>query len=134
MKVYRIKHVKSGLYFRPAAGYPKKSHLNKLGKVYLRKPNIDDYVGTSFYHDFKDGSGYTPPWGSKLNRQHDRSEGDFVIEEFEIVPMRGKILCNEEFFYDNCEEGIHEAYTDVLAKLGNDFKGTVTVTISYKEE
>ena len=61
MKAYRIKHVPSGLYYRPAAGgYRKKSNLSTHGKIYKRKPSIKGYIGGGFRHDFKDGSGYNP--------------------------------------------------------------------------
>lgn len=56
MKVYRIKHIPSGLYFTPsrhikvktARGYAK-SNLSKRGKIYTRKPTLK-YLGDSYYN------------------------------------------------------------------------------------
>lgn len=39
MKVYRIKHIETGLYYRPCVGVGKfKTNLGLKGKVYLTKP------------------------------------------------------------------------------------------------
>lgn len=46
MKVYRIKHIPTGLYFCPArkikneAGWYAKSNLSKKGKIYHNKPSL----------------------------------------------------------------------------------------------
>ena len=58
MKCYRIKHIPSGLYFKPS--YQKtinqnghrcwvKSNLSKLGKVYNKMPTLK-YIGEGIYN------------------------------------------------------------------------------------
>lgn len=62
-KVYRIRHVPTGMYFCPSrevkvklqdgqpwqqSGVYVKSNLSKTGKTYLRKPSLA-YVGTNYY-------------------------------------------------------------------------------------
>jgi hypothetical protein len=41
MKVYKILHKPTGLYFTPSVGY---GNLSITGKIYSRKPSLD-YVG-----------------------------------------------------------------------------------------
>ena len=55
--IYRIKNVRSGLYFNPYS-YPRKAHFNSAGKFYSRKPSVK--------------------WGNALG------EGECVVEKYRV--------------------------------------------------
>jgi len=95
MKVYKLKHLPTGMYFIPSReikithptdknsyGYVK-SNLSKVGKVYLKKPSFA-YIKYGFYNPAiirwipRDGTGAYPI--NAVFSQYIPSE--WVIEEF----------------------------------------------------
>jgi len=62
MKIYKVLHIPTGLYFKPST-YQSKSNLSKTGKVYHRKPNMQLWLGfaggSSYNHPKKDYPHYT---------------------------------------------------------------------------
>jgi len=96
MKVYRIKHIPTGLYFRPSRkiyvkhecyewSWPTRSNLSKVGKVYAQKPSPGRYMKDGFWNHTNlrivEGA-----W----NRKHPEATkesynpSDWAIEESEI--------------------------------------------------
>lgn len=54
MKVYKILHKPTGLYFTPSRGY---GNLSTTGKIYARKPSLTVCIGGSvriIVHEWKD--------------------------------------------------------------------------------
>lgn len=44
MKLYKLRHKKSGLFWQPDRG---SGNVSKRGKIYQRKPNLDHVTGTT---------------------------------------------------------------------------------------
>lgn len=49
---YKLKHIPTGLFFKPSAANYKKENLSKIGKVYQKKPSLS-YIGRRFYIENK---------------------------------------------------------------------------------
>jgi len=45
MKAYRLKHLPTGLYFKPNTAHRGKNNLSKTGKLYSKKPSSTYGVG-----------------------------------------------------------------------------------------
>ena len=61
MKIYKVKHIPTGLFYKPSK-YPSKSNLSKTGKVYHTKPSLQYWLsfshGLAYNHPTKDYPGY----------------------------------------------------------------------------
>jgi len=76
MKMYRIKHIPTGLYFKPATGRIwSKTNLSKLGKVYAKKQPLPK----GFYYRFDKSK--DKPFHVPYNKAN---VGDFILEEVEF--------------------------------------------------
>jgi hypothetical protein len=97
MKVYRIKHLPTGLYYRPssevqvkAAGTKRyvKTNLSKKGKLYTQRPSESWFVGKIYNHVATEAHLATLPNTNPyslshrdLNRVYDAPIEHWVIEE-----------------------------------------------------
>lgn len=82
MKIYKIKHKPTGLYYKPSV-YPYHHNLSKTGKVYHRKPNIESFLSFGgvlfYYHPLK-----TKNWSDKTSERRNTTLEDWEIIEGEI--------------------------------------------------
>lgn len=84
MKVYRLKHVPSGMYYVPSRKVAKKdesgrtwyvkSNLSKKGKIYPTKPSLR-WVSSYYHPDDQPTS-----WSSRYSVRKSE-EGEWVVEE-----------------------------------------------------
>ncbi len=79
MKHYKIRHIASGLFFKPA-GYTYSPNLSKKGKVYSTIPSAT-YLGKFYFHPRTDEL--------SLRRDVDLSEWEIVEYEVKEVAKRG---------------------------------------------
>lgn len=77
-KFYKIKHLPTGLYFRPSR-YRNNSNLSKKGKVYQQKPNLA-WLKYGYYHPDDVKNSYSRP-------RHTRP---YIESEWEIVEIELK--------------------------------------------
>ncbi len=76
MKIYRLKHKPTGLYFKPSR-HGSKSNLSKNGKVYNQIPSFS-YVKNGYHHPLK------KKWPEKNYELRKYHPDDWEIEEMEI--------------------------------------------------
>ncbi len=97
VKVYRIKHIPTGLYYRPARqiqlplpdrkwGFPSKSNLSKDGKIYTKRPPIEKWLKNGIWNH--KNVRLIEHWPGKSMRPASTKEpfdpNDWEIEESEI--------------------------------------------------
>lgn len=76
MKVYRLKHKPTGLYFKPSR-YGSKSNLSKNGKVYSQIPSMS-YVKNGYHHPLKQ------KWPKPNYEMRNYIPQDWEIEEVKV--------------------------------------------------
>ncbi len=94
-KFYKLRHIPSGLFFKPSAAQWKKSNLSETGKTYDRKPSLA-FAGGYFYTGQQVLSNQKNVFGI------DMMEDEQVVvkpEEWEIVVFsaveEGTISCSK---------------------------------------
>jgi hypothetical protein len=80
--LYKIRHIPTGLYFKPNSNPYRKSSLSKDGKVYHKKPNLKVFLKCGYYHP----TGKC--WSSGMTSKDLYEHRQYVPEEWEIVELK----------------------------------------------
>lgn len=75
MKVYKIKHIPTGLFFKPSV-YRNKSNLSKNGKIYTSKPSLK-WLDCGYHH----------PIPKKDWKNDDYEYRKFIEKDWEIIEL-----------------------------------------------
>jgi hypothetical protein len=77
MIFYKLRHIPTGLFFKPSK-YGSKSNLSKNGKVYSTKPSLK-YVSNGYHHPLKQ------KWPKANYEYRKYVEGDWEIVEIKVT-------------------------------------------------
>ena len=89
MKVYKIKHKPTGLFFTPSKGH---GNLSKNGKIYPKKPRLE-WAGDSVRIVLKTWSNKKPQWHQQI-----------IIDYFEIEPEKSGEYWVDKYFKVNKDD------------------------------
>jgi len=88
MKLYKLRHKPTGLYYKPSK-HRSKSNLSAQGKVYHTRPSFGWLSG--LYRPMTDAeraAADARPWGQKLPLDFDKVvQFKFIEDEWEIVEL-----------------------------------------------